>query len=156
VRLLSRGPDETFNLGQRLGSLLKDGDAVALFGELGSGKTTFVKGVASAFYIPEREITSASFTIISEHSGRIKIDGEEGVKEIPFYHIDLYRLKGKDMDSIGLDEYIGKGVSVIEWADRLEEYPFMIKVYFKIIDTDEREIIIEGLDEKDWHNRQVR
>lgn len=143
LRLLSKGPDETFKIGQRLGSLLKDGDVVALFGELGSGKTTLVKGIASAFLIPERDITSASFTIIAEHKG-----------SIPFYHIDLYRLEGQDLNLIGIEEFIGRGICVIEWAERLGEIPEnYIKVRFNIIDAEKRQIIIEGINEENWDNR---
>lgn len=155
MRLLSNSPEETFKIGQRLGLLLKEGDTVALFGELGSGKTTLVKGVASAFSIPERDITSASFTIISEHKGKIKVRGKE--KETPFHHIDLYRLEGSDLDSLGLEEYIGRGVSVIEWAERLGELPEgLIRVSFNIVKGYVREIIIEGINEEDWDNRQIR
>lgn len=152
VRLLSKGPEETFLIGQRLGQILREGDVVGLFGELGSGKTTFVKGVASAFSITERDIASASFVIISEHRGKIKKDGEDYT--ISFHHIDLYRLVDTEIDFIGLDEYIGRGITIIEWAERLGEMPIdMIKVRFEIVDSEEREIIIEGISEEDWNNR---
>lgn len=152
VRLLSKDPEETFSYGERLGKMLKEGDVVALIGELGSGKTTFVKGIASAFSIGERDIASASFLIISEHKGKIKRDGE--IAEIPFHHIDLYRLEGLDIESVGIDEYIGRGITVIEWAERLrEKSEGTITVRFGIIDSDKREIIIEGIDEEDWDNR---
>lgn len=148
MRLLSKSPNETSVFGYKLGSLLNGGDIVCLYGDLGAGKTTFVKGIASAFGIPEREITSASFTIIAEHEGK-----RHGTA-LPFYHIDLYRLGDKTlMDSIGLDEYLGKrGVSVIEWAERLEDAGCSISVLFETPGEGEREIQIEGIDEEDWNN----
>lgn len=148
MRLLSKGPGETSALGHKLGSLLKEGDTVCLYGDLGAGKTTFVKGIALAFGIPERDITSASFTIVAEHKG--KLHGAE----LPFYHIDLYRLGDKaQLDSIGLEDYLGRrGVSVIEWAERIEAADCSVSVVFDTPGEDERELKIEGIDEKDWNN----
>ncbi|HWR58302.1 MAG TPA: tRNA (adenosine(37)-N6)-threonylcarbamoyltransferase complex ATPase subunit type 1 TsaE [Thermodesulfovibrionales bacterium] len=148
MRLWSNGPDETLAHGRRLGALLKAGSTVCLFGELGSGKTVFVKGLASALGIPERDITSASFTIIAEYVGRL------GGSPVPFYHIDLYRvMNAGELDSIGVEEYIGtEGVSVIEWADRMAEIEDCIAVRFSMLDGEKREITIEGLNEEDWNN----
>lgn len=147
MRLLSSGPEETLSYGFKLGCLLKKGDVVCLFGELGSGKTTFTKGIASALGIPERDITSASFTIIAEHKGTL-----------PFYHIDLYRIEGTgQFCNLGIEEYLGKdGVSVIEWAERLGKIDDSISVTFNILSEEQRELIIEGIDEKDWDNMQGR
>lgn len=148
VRLLSNGAEETFRYGFALGRRLRRGDTVCLFGELGSGKTTFVKGIASALGIPERDITSASFTIIAEYRGTL------GKAPVPFYHIDLYRVADSgEVDSIGLEEYIGKdGISVIEWAERLGEVEDSVLVTIRITGEEKREIIIEGIDEKNWDN----
>ncbi len=148
MRLRSNGPDETFAFGLKLGRLLKAGNTVCLFGELGSGKTVFVKGIASALGIQERDITSASFTIIAEYAAK------PGGVPVPFYHIDLYRIRNAaELESIGVEEYMGKdGVSVVEWADRLSETEDCIPVRFTILGEKERDITIEGIDEKDWHN----
>ncbi len=148
MKLLSRGPEETFRYGLALGRRLKKGDTVCLYGELGSGKTTLVKGIASAFGIADREITSASFTIIAEYSGRL------GEGEVPFYHIDLYRIAdGGDLDSTGVEEYLGgEGLAVVEWAERLGSLEDAIKVTLTMRDEDEREITIEGIDEAAWNN----
>ncbi len=148
MRLRSNGPDDTLAYGLKLGGLLKAGNTVCLFGELGSGKTTFTKGIASAFGIAERDITSASFTIIAEYAARL--DGAP----VPFYHIDLYRIRNADeLDSTGVEEYIGKdGIAVIEWADRLGDTDDFITVRFEISDGDERVITIEGINGEDWHN----
>lgn len=148
MRLLSNGPAETSGYGLRLGKLLKAGSTVCLFGELGSGKTTFVKGIASALAIPERDITSASFTVIAEYKGTV------GNNPVPFYHIDLYRINNAaDLDSIGIEEYIGRdGISVIEWAERLDGIENPIDVKFEILNGEKREIVIEGVDEEDWNS----
>lgn len=148
MRFLSNGPKETFDCGFALGGRLKKGDIVCLYGDLGSGKTTFVKGIGVALSIPEKEITSASFTIIAEYTGMVKN------ASVPFYHIDLYRIGGTgELDSLGLEEYIGKnGIAVIEWAERLDDAEECITVRFAILDERRREITIEGADEADWHN----
>lgn len=146
MRLLSKSPGETSACGARLGGLLKRGDTVCLYGDLGSGKTTMIKGIASALGIPERDVTSASFTIIAEYRGTL------GNNPVPFYHIDLYRIKNEaELDSIGIDGYIGgDGIAVVEWAERLGKVADVISVKFRILEGDEREILIEGIDEKDW------
>ncbi len=142
---ISKGPKETKEFGYKIGKLLQPGDVVGLFGELGSGKTTLVKGIARAFGIKERDIVSASFTIITEYA-----------TTPPFLHIDLYRIeKDSELDELGLwDHVLGNGTSVIEWADKLggnlpEE---MIKITLKSLNDETREITVEGKDEKNWDN----
>jgi tRNA threonylcarbamoyladenosine biosynthesis protein TsaE len=149
VRLRSNGPDETFALGAKLGALLRAGDTVCLFGDLGAGKTVFVKGIASALGIPEREITSASFTIVAEYTGTL-----ENIP-VPFYHIDLYRIGSvNELDSIGVEEYMGKGgIAVVEWAEKLGEGEGCITARFQILDGEKRDIDIEGIDETHWNNK---
>lgn len=137
MKILSRSEDETKELGRKLGKKLKRGDVVCLYGELGSGKTTLVKGLASVFGISERDITSASFTVIAEYDG-----------SIPFYHIDLYRLTCEEALEIGLREYLGRdSISVIEWAEKAEgELPEnSIKINLNYTD-DIREIEISGIE----------
>jgi len=102
---------ETLELGRRLGYLLKAGDFVALVGELGSGKTRFVQGVAASLEVdPTEPVTSPTYAILHIHGGRL-----------PLYHFDLYRLCGdEDAAELGFAEYFyGSGVSFVEWADRL-------------------------------------
>ncbi|GBE05554.1 MAG TPA: tRNA (adenosine(37)-N6)-threonylcarbamoyltransferase complex ATPase subunit type 1 TsaE [Nitrospirae bacterium] len=134
----SKNESETKEIGRRLGKKLKAGDIVCLYGELGTGKTTMVKGIASVMGIDERDITSASFTIIAEYSA-----------PVPFYHIDLYRIESKRAAELGLREYLyGDGISVIEWAERAEaEIPDgSIRVRLKYAGDDSREIEIKGID----------
>jgi len=142
VKFLTKSPEETQMLGARLAELLKQGSVVCLYGQLGAGKTMFVKGIAQALGIPDRDIASASFTIIAEYEN-----------DIPLYHIDLYRLaQDVDIDETGIWDYIySDGVTVIEWAERLGEIEDdFIRVKFAIIDERTRDITIEGIDEKDW------
>lgn len=145
MKLLSSSSEETEEIGYRLGRLLKAGDVVGLYGDLGSGKTTMVKGIARAFGIDRRDVTSASFTVIAEYR-----------TDPPFFHIDLYRVgEGEDLDNTGIWEYVGKGsVSVIEWAERLGSSADdgYIRVRIESGERDCREISIEGIDEKDWDN----
>ncbi|MEW6162548.1 MAG: tRNA (adenosine(37)-N6)-threonylcarbamoyltransferase complex ATPase subunit type 1 TsaE [Nitrospirota bacterium] len=145
MKYISKGPDETKEIGFRLGRLLRPGDVVGLYGELGSGKTTLVKGIAKALGIEDKDIVSASFTIIAEYN-----------TTPPFSHIDLYRIeKDSELDDIGLWDQIGSdSISVIEWAEKAEgRLPEkMIKVRLKSLGEEMREITIEGRNEKDWDN----
>lgn len=121
-----------------MGRLLKPGDVVALYGELGAGKTVMTKGIAGAFGIEERDVVSASFTIVSEYN-----------TVPPFVHVDLYRIAGRgEISELGLREHFGAGVSVIEWAEKAEdELPDgVIRVRLKSADEDTREIEIDGID----------
>lgn len=145
MKLISNSPAETEDIGFRVGRLLLAGDVVALYGELGAGKTTMVKGIAGALGIPEKDIVSASFTIIVEYN-----------TVPPFSHIDLYRIeRDAELDEIGLRDQIGDNViSVIEWAEKAEGWlpDNTIKVRLSSTGENTREITIEGRDEKDWDN----
>lgn len=101
----------TFEVGRVLGELIKPGDFIALVGDLGAGKTQFVKGLAQGVGVSGDEtVCSPSYTILNIHAGRI-----------PLYHFDLYRLSDEgQVSELGFDEYFsGSGVSVVEWAERL-------------------------------------
>lgn len=135
-RVITRSPEETESLGERLSATLKEGDRVALIGDLGGGKTRFVRGIARGLG-SRGFIKSPSFTIMNIYQGG----------RLPLYHIDLYRIGGDDEFFFsGLEEFIyGKGVSVIEWAER---HPALIRdcmyvITFKYLSENEREIIIE-------------
>jgi len=146
MKILSNSPDETKEIGFQLGRLLKAGDIVGLYGDLGAGKTTMVKGIAKAVGIDEREIVSASFTIIAEYE-----------TDPPFIHIDLYRIEhGAELDDLGIRSITGGGsISVIEWAEKArgELQEDIIKVGLQTRDEQTRVNSIEGLDEKDWNHR---
>lgn len=113
MKILSKSVEETVRTGAEFGKKLKKGDVVALFGNFGSGKTVFTKGIAKGLGVKDtRYVNSPSFVIIKEYKGRI-----------PLYHFDLYRLdKAHSLDSVGYDEYFyGDGVTVIEWAERVKK-----------------------------------
>ncbi|WP_297518019.1 tRNA (adenosine(37)-N6)-threonylcarbamoyltransferase complex ATPase subunit type 1 TsaE [uncultured Clostridium sp.] len=103
---------DTMSIGKQLGKLASKGDIICLTGDLGTGKTHMSKGIAEGLGIAEH-ITSPTFNIVNEyHSGRLTL-----------YHFDVYRVNDPDeIYAIGFDEYIfGEGVSLIEWANYIEE-----------------------------------
>ena len=105
----SRSPHETKSWGRRLASLLEGGELLGLIGDLGAGKTCFIKGLARGLSLREEDILSPTFTMIQEHQGRL-----------PLYHIDLYRLEEATLDDLGLREYLfSEGVAAVEWFERL-------------------------------------
>jgi tRNA threonylcarbamoyladenosine biosynthesis protein TsaE len=136
---IQSGSDEqTVNLGRVMGRLLKEGDVVALVGELGAGKTWFTKGIAQGLGIPPAlVVTSPSFALVNEYEG-----------EITLYHMDIYRLGNQgEFYSAGLEEYLyGNGVTVMEWADRWPEIlpDYTIRVELKIVDDLCRNITLSG------------
>lgn len=109
----TQSASETFELGKTVGALLAAGDVISLNGDLGAGKTCFTTGVARGLGITGR-ITSPTFTLINEYySGRL-----------PLYHLDVYRLDApEELDDLGFEEYFYDiGVTIIEWAQRVENY----------------------------------
>jgi tRNA threonylcarbamoyladenosine biosynthesis protein TsaE len=109
--IISRSAAETIDFGRRLAGELRPGDVVALNGDLGAGKTCLVKGLAAGLGITQ-DVTSPTFTIIHEYrSGRI-----------PLVHVDLYRLESvPQIVATGLEDYFdGGGITVIEWANKVE------------------------------------
>lgn len=102
--------EETKQIAERLALLVSPGDVITLEGDLGTGKTTFTKGIANGLGI-SRVVNSPTYTIIKEYEG-----------DLPLYHMDAYRLENSDED-IGFDEYFnGDGVSVVEWAHFIDGY----------------------------------
>lgn len=102
---------ETIAFGRRLARGLRGGELILLEGDLGLGKTVLARGIAAGLGIPERDVTSPSFTLIQHYKGG----------RLPLHHVDLYRLDDEeDVESIGLDElFMGEGVTVVEWGERL-------------------------------------
>ncbi|GHU88959.1 hypothetical protein FACS189476_07000 [Spirochaetia bacterium] len=130
-------PEETVVLGERLAPHLRPGSVLALRGGLGAGKTCLTKGIARGLGITE-EVTSPTYTIISEYGGRL-----------PLYHIDAYRLTGDDdFANLGGEEILyGSGVAVIEWSERLpHSLPVdAITIDIEISGGEDRIIHITGL-----------
>jgi tRNA threonylcarbamoyladenosine biosynthesis protein TsaE len=108
----TKSAEETIARGREIGATLKSPLLILLQGELGAGKTTLTKGIASGFgAAAEEEITSPTFTLIHRYSGA----------KVPVYHIDLYRIEGaRDLDTLGLDDvFTEDAVVIIEWPDRM-------------------------------------
>jgi tRNA threonylcarbamoyladenosine biosynthesis protein TsaE len=131
---LSRNPDETRFLGSEFVSSVPAGTVVSLIGDLGAGKTEFVKGLAVGLGFGG-SVTSPTFTILHEYRGG----------RLPLFHLDFYRLRQEtELDEIGFDEYLkAGGVCAIEWGDKFpDRLPAdSIKVFFSIYLDDRREIV---------------
>lgn len=110
--LESKSPEDTFQIGMRLGQLAKAGEVYTLTGDLGVGKTVFTQGFAKGLGI-EEPVNSPTFTILQIYEGG----------RMPLYHFDVYRIGSvEEMDETGFEEYMtGEGVSLIEWADLIRE-----------------------------------
>ena len=121
TRLITHSVQETFRAGYNLGSILEKGDMVCLTGGLGTGKTAFTGGIASALGI-EGYITSPTFTIVNEYEGKI-----------PLYHFDVYRIADpSEMFEIGFEEYVeGNGIVIIEWAELIGD--ILPEAYIKVV-----------------------
>lgn len=123
--------EETKKIATRLANLLRPGDVITLEGDLGAGKTTFTKGIAIGLGV-KRIVNSPTYTIVKEYDG-----------ELPLYHMDVYRLEDSDED-IGFSEYFeGDGISVVEWAQFIEEYLPKERLDVKINYVNEQERVIE-------------
>lgn len=135
--------DQTIALGEKIGSLLKGGEVLAMRGTLGAGKTTITKGIAKSLGIDET-ITSPTFCLISEYSG----------KKLDLYHMDVYRLEGaEDFENLGTDEMLyGNGVSIIEWSEKISSVLPKKSITIELIpyENGERDIIIEN-----WPHEEI-
>ena len=120
--ITSHSPAETFAFGQSIAAALLAGDVLALCGDLGAGKTHFVKGVAAGLGITA-EVTSPTFTLIHEYPGG----------RLPLFHFDFYRLESEnDLLRIGFDDYLDAGgVLAIEWA---EKFPALLPAHTRHFD----------------------
>jgi tRNA threonylcarbamoyladenosine biosynthesis protein TsaE len=109
-RRTTRSAGATRSLGERLGRLLSAGDVVALVGELGAGKTEFVRGLCRGAGVPDAEVSSPTFAIVAVYRGRLQVN-----------HADLYRIGDDDeLYATGFHDLVGgPGVTVVEWADRV-------------------------------------
>lgn len=135
----SRDPAQTRKLAARLGALLQPGDVVALKGELGSGKTEFVRGLAAGLAVPpEVPVASPSFVLVHEYPGRLTLT-----------HLDLYRLEEIPPEFLpNLEEYLfGDQVAAIEWAERLGGLlpPDCLEVRLSITGETVRQITFRGV-----------
>jgi tRNA threonylcarbamoyladenosine biosynthesis protein TsaE len=144
IKIVTKSPEETQNAGKGFAGSLKPGDILGLKGDLGSGKTQFVKGICSHFRINEG-VSSPTFIIANQYEG---ID-PDNMDKIKINHLDLYRLKkSREIESLGMDNYFdGESITLIEWSELMEEYlgEKLITVSFEHgedIDGNERVIIL--------------
>lgn len=142
MTFITNSPEETIELGIRIGKALKKGDVIAMQGTLAAGKTTITKGIAQALGITDT-ITSPTFCLISEYYGKM-----------PLYHMDVYRLDGEeDFVNLGTDDMIyGDGVSIIEWSEKIMNELPKKTIILKITPQDDgsRKIELEN-----WNNGEI-
>lgn len=125
----TESPEETQALGEKIGKTFRQGDVIALIGDLGTGKTCLTQGIARGVGIASDEVVnSPSYILINEYNGKI-----------PIYHIDLYRLEDSaEIAELGLSEYVeGNGICIIEWAERMADAlpDSCIKIYITLTDA---------------------
>jgi len=138
IKLKSDSSEYTIHVGRIIGATAERGDVVALSGDLGTGKTCLTQGIARGLEVPEvYPITSPTFTLINEYPGRCIL-----------YHFDIYRLTGaKDLEDMGYEDYFyGNGVTVIEWAERINSIlpPNALFVQMNYLGENDRELILTG------------
>jgi tRNA threonylcarbamoyladenosine biosynthesis protein TsaE len=137
TNFLSTSPEKTFELGEKIGKSLKGDEILLLSGDLGAGKTLLTKGIASGLGIDPKEVVSPTFSIMNRFEGKFLL-----------FHFDLYRL-GEMINGIipEMDDYMGDGVIIIEWAQFLDSSYFQLKkavtIQFQVTPDDNREITIE-------------
>jgi len=133
---VTRSEEETFLLAKKLSQGFKGKEVVFLTGELGTGKTIFAKGLAAGLGLEDfHQVCSPSYTLVNIYQGKHTI-----------FHIDLYRL-GKDSEvmDLGWEDYIGQGVIIVEWAEKVKFDLDAIQITFRMGKKDERKIIILGV-----------
>ncbi len=135
--MLSSSIEETILFGKQFAERLQPGDVVCLDGDLGAGKTHFVKGIASFFGVDPTEVSSPTFTLINEYHGSLLV-----------YHFDCYRIKNEqEALEIGTEDYLyGDGISVVEWPEKIRNLlpPESVWVNISHKGEHEREILIES------------
>jgi len=112
-------PQDTFDLGEKIGESLKGGEVILLEGGLGAGKTLLTKGILYGLDFDVDEVTSPSFTLVNRYDARVTV-----------YHLDLWRIEQNAAFAVGLDEILEdeNAVVIIEWSERLEKFSFPKKV----------------------------
>ena len=148
VVITTNNVSETIRIGKRIGALLQPGDVVALVGDLGTGKTHLIKGLAAGAGVKRTAyVSSPSFTLINEYPGKI-----------PFCHLDLYRLETKDeVEDLGLEEiFQGRGITVIEWADKIPSLLPRELLWIHLHDVGEHHRSVEITGKGDRYDKMVK
>jgi tRNA threonylcarbamoyladenosine biosynthesis protein TsaE len=127
---------ETASAGEALGRDLRPGDVVLLYGDLGAGKTAFVRGLARGVGANPDDVSSPTFTIVQEYAG----------PSSTLYHVDLYRLEPAEIDDLGLEDLVsGDGIVAIEWAERWKGRPDdVMEVWIEDLGEDRRRIRVNA------------
>jgi tRNA threonylcarbamoyladenosine biosynthesis protein TsaE len=137
LEFVTHSPQETIELGTKLARQLPQPCLVVLQGELGSGKTTLVKGIVSGLGVArQEEVTSPSFTLVHEYGSDRKV-----------FHADLYRIEGaREQATLGLEDLLEQEATVIvEWGEKLIDQEVQVKICMELLDGEDRRITIEGL-----------
>jgi tRNA threonylcarbamoyladenosine biosynthesis protein TsaE len=133
MQITTKNSQETIDLGKKIAKIIKKGDIIALSGNLGAGKTTFVKGVAQGLGVKQNSVNSPSFVLLKTYMGKL-----------PLYHFDFYRIKKvKESYVMGIDEFMfADGVSLIEWADKIKKIlpKQYLQIEFRFINENQRKI----------------
>ena len=138
MEFVTNSPEETEELGERLGRALSPGDVVAFTGDLGAGKTAFTRGIARGLGIGDR-VTSPTFAIVNEYEGG----------RLPLFHFDMYRLTSSDeLFDIGWEDYLDRGgVCAVEWSENVTEaMEGAVSVTIDVLGENTRRITISGGD----------
>ena len=136
MQFITKSPEETERLGERLGKMLRGGEVIAYLGDLGAGKTAFTRGLARGLGI-SMGVTSPTYTIVNEYTGG----------RLPLFHFDMYRLGSSDeLFDIGWEDYLLRGgVCAVEWSENVRDaMEDAITVSIEKTDDETRRITIEG------------
>jgi len=134
--LQTTNESETSQAGEALGATLRPGDVVLLYGDLGAGKTAFVRGLARGIGANPDDVSSPTFTLVQEYAG----------PAATLYHVDLYRLEGPEIEDLGLEDLVsGDGIVAIEWAERWKGRPDDVReVWIDDLGEDRRRIRVQA------------
>ena len=130
----SASENETFEIAKRLAESFQGKEVVFLMGELGAGKTVFAKGIAAGLGLEDvNQVSSPSFTLVNIHQAKY-----------PVFHIDLYRLgKNSEIEDLGWEDYLDRGVIIVEWAEKLKMDVEAIRISIEVLNDETRKITIE-------------
>jgi len=133
IEFTSKSPSETWEIGEQIGRRAKRGDLYAIYGELGAGKTQFVKGIAKGLGVEDwLYVVSPSFTIMNIYEGN----------DTNLCHVDLYRIDDSEFEPLSIEEFLEDGVVAVEWAERARWWDGIIQVDIEIMGEEERKIRI--------------
>jgi tRNA threonylcarbamoyladenosine biosynthesis protein TsaE len=129
---ISKSPSDTWDVGEYIGRQARPGDLYALYGDLGSGKTQLAKGIARGIGVVDWEyVVSPSFTIMNLYEG-----------DLLLCHVDLYRIENAEVDDLNLEDFLQKGIVVVEWAERGSWWNDNIEIHVENTGEKERKIVI--------------